>query len=234
MHLHHVRRRRGKLLKSPPALRPHQPRARGPVVCILAPGLLASGRGVAAHRGFHVHFPGVVNAPLVRSVICLSVVKGPFKSCACFKNRVYLSYYSVVRVLYIHFLGANSVSDTGYANTSGLRLVFLLMTRFGAQEFGIRMKSPRSVFPHAGFPAGAACVLSADTVAVDSVARLCRGGPPASSFLDAWENPPGTHFSYAHYQMEKLSRDAKGHQGTEAVTASGRALPESGPCSPRL
>lgn len=88
MHLRHVRRRRGKLLKSPPALRPHQPRARGPVVCILAPGLLASGRGVAAHRGFHVHFPGVVNAPLVRSVICLSVVKGPFKSRARFKNRV--------------------------------------------------------------------------------------------------------------------------------------------------
>lgn len=115
-----------------------------------------------------------------------------------------------MRVLYIHFLGADSVSDTGYANTSGLRLVFLLMTRFGAQEFGIRMKSPRSVFPHAGFPAGAACVLSADTVAVDSVARLCRGGPPASSSLDAWENPPGTHFSY---QMKKPSRMPKVTRG---------------------
>lgn len=80
-----------------------------------------------------------------------------------------------MRVLYIHFLGANSVSDTGYANTSGLRLVFLLMTRFGAQEFGIRMKSPRSVFPRAGFPAGAACVLSADTVAVTAWPSSAEG-----------------------------------------------------------
>lgn len=51
-------------------------------------------------------------------------------------------------------------------------LVFLLKMQFGAQKFGILMKSPSSVAVMNELSVDAVCLRTADVVALDSLAQL--------------------------------------------------------------